>query len=69
VLNLPIYWFGVYYAENEILLAHIGGFCDHLFTSVHCDVTVVPVKPDLHDNLPVVIAVCVVHNMYAFRQT
>jgi hypothetical protein len=49
VLNLPIYWFGVYNAENEILLAHIGGFCDHLFTSVHCDVTVVPVKPDLHD--------------------
>jgi hypothetical protein len=43
-----IYWFGVDIAKNKILLVHIGGLCDHLFTSVHCDVTVVPIKPDMH---------------------
>jgi hypothetical protein len=36
-------------AESKVLLVHIGGLCDHLFTSVHCDVTGVPLKPDLHD--------------------
>ena len=44
-----IYWFRVDIAKNKILLVHIGGLCDHLFTSVHCDVTVVPIKPDMHD--------------------
>ena len=39
-----IYWFGVDIAKHKILLVHIGGFCDHLFPSVHCDVTVVTSK-------------------------
>jgi hypothetical protein len=44
-----IYWFGVDITENKILLVHIGGMCDQLLTSVHCDVTVGPIKSDIHD--------------------
>ena len=44
-----IYWLGVDIAKHKILLVYIGGLIDHLFTSVHCDVTVVPIKPDMHD--------------------
>lgn len=47
--NNIFYWFGVDIAKHKILLVHSGGLCDHLFTSVHCDVTVVPIKPDMHD--------------------
>ena len=35
--------------ETLGLLVHIGGICDHLFTSMHCALTVVPIKPDLDD--------------------
>jgi hypothetical protein len=44
-----IYWLGVDIAKHKILLVHIGGLFDHLFTSVHCNVTVVPIKPYMHD--------------------
>ena len=49
MFNFPIHWFGVDIADNRVLLVHVGDLCDHLFTSVHRDVTGVPVKLDLHD--------------------
>ena len=47
--NFPIFWFGVDISYSKIWLVHIGGMCDHLFTPMHCALTVIPIKPDVHD--------------------